>query len=62
MADPYKAEYFTDSVGRPRKLSRGAMIAMCNEYADGADTKDLAERYGVSRSTVLTVVYHTARN
>jgi Mor family transcriptional regulator len=61
LADPFKAEYYTDSVGRPRKLSKGAMIALCNEYADGASTKDLAKRYGISQSTVLTVVYHTAR-
>lgn len=64
MADQpgtYRAPYFTDSVGRPRKLSAGAMSAICAAYAKGAASQDLAKEYGVSRSLILTVVYHTAR-
>lgn len=53
--------YF-DSVGRPRKLAAGAMSAIMREYKKGNfTTKQLAERYGVSVSLILTIVYHTPR-
>jgi len=53
--------YF-DAVGRPRKLAAGAMQAIMREYRKGNfTTKQLAERYGVSVSLVLTIVYHTPR-
>jgi hypothetical protein len=53
--------YF-DSVGRPRKLAAGAMTAIMREYRKGKfTTKQLAERYGVSVSLILTIVYHTPR-
>jgi hypothetical protein len=54
-------ERFYDSVGRPRKLAAGAMSAMQREYKKGIGTKELAERYGVSRSLVLTIVYFTPK-
>lgn len=54
-------ERFYDSVGRPRKLAAGAMAAMQREYRKGIGTKELAERYGVSRSLVLTIVYFTPK-
>lgn len=53
--------YF-DSVGRPRKLAAGAMAAIMREYKKGNfTTRQLAERYGVSVSLILTIVYHTPR-
>lgn len=56
------AERFYDSVGRPRKLAAGAMSAIMREYKTGRwTTRDLAERYGVSVSLILTIVYHTPR-
>jgi hypothetical protein len=53
---------YYDSVGRPRKLAAGAMAAIMREYRKGNfTTKQLAERYGVSVSLILTIVYHTPR-
>lgn len=59
----YEAEErFYDSVGRPRKLAAGAMSAIMREYKKGnRTTRELAERYGVSVSLILTIVYHTPR-
>ena len=55
-------ERFYDSVGRPRKLAAGAMTAIMREYRKGKfTTKQLAERYGVSVSLILTIVYHTPK-
>jgi hypothetical protein len=55
-------ERFYDSVGRPRKLAAGAMTAIMREYKKGKfTTKQLAERYGVSVSLILTIVYHTPK-
>jgi hypothetical protein len=55
-------ERFFDSVGRPRKLAAGAMTAIMREYRKGKfTTKQLAERYGVSVSLILTIVYHTPK-
>jgi hypothetical protein len=61
-AKDFKAPSYFDAVGRRRKLSAGAMQAICNDYAAGATPRELAVRYGVSRSLILTVVYHTPRN
>jgi hypothetical protein len=55
----FRAKLYTDYVGRPRKLSAGAIEAIMREYARGVRTKDLAERYGVSTSLIRTVCYHT---
>ncbi|QPX62643.1 hypothetical protein SEA_WOLLYPOG_67 [Arthrobacter phage Wollypog] len=60
--EKFKAKTYTDYVGRPRKLSGGAIRAIMSEYAAGARTRDLAERYGVSTSLVRTITYHTRRN
>lgn len=55
-------ERFYDAVGRPRKLAAGAMTAIMREYKKGKfTTKQLAERYGVSVSLILTIVYHTPK-
>jgi hypothetical protein len=53
---------YYDAVGRPRKLAAGAMHAMQREFRKGKfTTKQLAERYGVSVSLVLTICYHTPK-
>lgn len=62
QAQKEKEERFYDSVGRPRKLAAGAMSAIMREYKKGNfTTRQLAERYGVSVSLILTIVYHTPR-
>lgn len=52
---------YYDSVGRPRKLASGAMTAMQREFQHGTPTRELASRYGVSVSLVLTICYHTPK-
>jgi hypothetical protein len=62
QAQHEKEERYYDSVGRPRKLARGAMTAIMREYEHGTfTTRELAERYGVSVSLILTIVYHVPR-
>lgn len=53
--------YFIDSVGRPRKLTHGAMVDICLQFANGALVSDLAKQYQVSASLIRTVTYNTAR-
>lgn len=55
----FKAKLFTDHVGRPRKLSSGAIIAITEDYAEGAKTSELAKIYGVSTTLIRTICYHT---
>lgn len=57
--EKFKAKTYTDYVGRPRKLSAGAILAVMSDYANGAKTRDLAERYGVSTTLIRTICYHT---
>lgn len=54
-------ERFYDAVGRPRKLAGGAMKAIQREFEHGVPTRELAERYGISVSLVLTICYHTPK-
>jgi hypothetical protein len=55
-------ERFYDAVGRPRKLAQGAMTAIQREFRKGnLTTKELAERWGVSVSLILTICYHVPR-
>jgi hypothetical protein len=54
-------ERFYDAVNRPRKLAAGAMSAIQREFEKGTPTRDLAERYGVSVSLILTICYHTPK-
>lgn len=53
--------YFYDSVGRRRKLSRGAIKAIQVAYADGEKVVNLAKQFQVSRTTISAVVYMTPR-
>jgi hypothetical protein len=57
----HRGDRYYDSVGRPRKLASGAMTAMQREFQHGTPTKELASRYGVSVSLVLTICYHTPK-
>lgn len=59
-AEQHEHRYF-DAVGRPRKLAAGAMRAMQREFEAGIPSRELAERYGVSISLVLTICYHTPK-
>jgi hypothetical protein len=54
--DHHLVRYY-DAVGRPRKLASGAMSAMQREFQYGTPTRELASRYGVSVSLVLTICY-----
>lgn len=53
--------YFYDSVGRRRKLSRGAIHAIQKLYADGTKVAELAQQFNVSKTTISAVVYMTPR-
>lgn len=54
-------ERYFDAVGRARKLAAGAMKAIQREFENGVATRELAERYGVSVSLILTICYHTPK-
>lgn len=51
------SRYIDPSSGRPRKLAAGAMQAIQREFEYGVPTRELAQRYGVSPSLVLTICY-----
>jgi hypothetical protein len=51
-----------DAVGRPRKLSSGAMKRIMDQFAKGATIKELSQQYGVSTSLIRTITYHTPRD
>lgn len=57
----FVADYHLDSVGRRRKLSRGAMEAIMNEFAAGKSSLELAASYGVSTTTIRSICYHVPR-
>lgn len=61
QAQHEKEDRYFDAVGRPRKLAAGAMTAIMREFQNGAGTRELAERYGVSVSLILTICYHTPK-
>jgi len=56
-----KMRYVSQLTGRPRTLSDGAMIDICNRFADNVPVAKLAEQYGVSVHTIYSVVYWTPR-
>jgi hypothetical protein len=60
MDEAYQKHW--DSVGRPRKLSAGAMKRVMARYAEGDTVRELALSFGVSESLIRTVTYHTPRN
>lgn len=58
---PYRATFFTDHVGRPRKLSHGAILDIQRRFRHGELTATLATQYGVSTSLIRTICYNTPR-
>lgn len=55
-------QYLNVDTGRRRKLSNGAMIDICSQYASGSSVTTLAEAYGVSTNLIYTIVYWTPRD
>ena len=53
--------YTSRLTGRRRKLSDGAMIDICNRFADNVSVASLSKQYGVSTHTIYSVVYWTPR-
>jgi hypothetical protein len=56
-----RSDRYYDAVGRPRKLAAGAMEAIKREFEFGIPTRELAQRYGVSVSMILTICYFTPK-
>jgi hypothetical protein len=48
--------------GRPRKLSDGVMLKICEMFADGRPAHELSELFGVSVGTIYAICYWTPRN
>lgn len=59
---PNNYGYLNGNTGRRRKLSEGAMLDICQLYAEGESVVALADAYGVSTHLIYTVVYWTPRN
>lgn len=53
--------YVSQLTGRRRKLSDGAMIDICNQFANNVSVASLAKQYGVSTHTIYSCVYWTPR-
>lgn len=53
--------YLSRLTGRRRKLSDGAMIDICNQFANNVSVASLAKQYGVSINTIYSTVYWTPR-
>lgn len=54
--------YVSSLTGRRRKLSDGAMIDICKQYADNVSVRDLSSQYQVSSHTIYSIVYWTPKN
>lgn len=48
--------------GRPRKLSDGAMLDICDRFRQGDKVADLAEMFHVSEHTIYSICYWTPRD
>lgn len=53
--------YVSPMTGRPRALSDGAMLDICDSYANGTTVKAPAQQYGISTSTIYHIVYWTPK-
>lgn len=53
--------YTSRLTGRRRKLSDGAMLDICNQFANNVSVASLAKQYGVSINTIYSTVYWTPR-
>lgn len=56
-----RMRYISQLTGRPRTLSDGAMIDICQRFADNVSVQTLANQYGVSTHMIYSVVYWTPR-
>jgi len=53
--------YVSRLTGRRRKLSDGAMLDICKQFAENVSVASLAKQYGVSTHTIYSCVYWTPR-
>lgn len=53
--------YYTDDVGRRRKLSAGAQHQVMQMWLEGESAQVIADAFGVSTSLVRTICYHTRK-
>lgn len=61
MPKPVSTDHISQLTGRRRKLSDGAMIDICRQFAAGMAVQTIARQYGVSSHTIYSVVYWTPR-
>lgn len=64
VAPPREGEinpYYTDNVGRRRKLTPGAQHELMRMWQNGDSTQLIADTFGVSTTLVRTICYHTRR-
>lgn len=61
MTKPTTTDHISQLTGRRRKLSDGAMIDICKQFASGASVQTISKQYGVSTHTIYSVVYWTPR-
>ena len=53
--------YYTDDVGRRRKLSVGAQHQVMRMWMAGESAAVIADAFGISTSLVRTICYHTRK-
>ena len=53
--------FYTDDVGRRRKLTVGAQHQVMEMWMDGVSAAVIAEAFGVSVPLVRTICYHTRK-
>lgn len=57
MAD-FSLEFYTDDVGRRRKVSPRDQRTIIVLWLDGHSSRSIAEAFGISTSLVRTICYH----
>jgi hypothetical protein len=53
--------YYTDDVGRRRKLTPGAQHEVMRMWMAGESARMIADTFGISTSLVRTICYHTRK-
>lgn len=61
MTKPTTTDHISQLTGRRRKLSDGAMIDICKQFASGTSVQTISRQYNVSTHTIYSVVYWTPR-
>lgn len=54
-------QYYTDYVGRRRKLTPGAQHEVMRMWMEGRPTQEIADAFGISTTLVRTICYHTPK-